>query len=310
MKFLNHNLKGIMFHEFHDDKIFMKSQGSINKDQFYKIIKKIGINNILSPQNFLDAIYSKLKKKYYCLTFDDGLKCQFKIAGEILNDLNISAFFFIISSTLTSKPNMLAVYKDFRCNSLPNLNLFYDEFFSLSKNVVSKNQLIKLNKINSSRISRIKKKFSFYSRKDIVFRIFRDEILFYNEYDLIMKKLMNKYNYNFDKKFKQLVLNKNDIKNLKKKNHEIGLHSHLHNHKMNNLSYKEQKKDYLKCKKKLTSVTNKKIFSMSHPSGNYNKNTIKILKEIDIKIGFRHNTLKKKYNEYEIPRINHVSLLD
>ena len=37
---------------------------------------------------------------------------------------------------------------------------------------------------------------------------------------------------------------------------------------------------YLKCKKKLTSVTNKKIFSMSHPSGNYNKNTIKIGKNI------------------------------
>ena len=49
---------------------------------------------------------------------------------------------------------------------------------------------------------------------------------------------------------------------------------------------------------------------MSHPSGNYNKDTFKVLKELNIKIGFRHNALKKEYNEYELPRINHVSLLD
>ena len=310
MKTLNQNLKGIMFHEFHDNKAFAKSQGSISKDQFYKIIKKIGKRNILSPQNFLDATHSNIKIKYYCLSFDDGLKCQFKIASEILNDLNLKAFFFIISSTLTNKPNLLAVYKDFRCNYLSNLNEFYEEFFSISKNVISSEQLIKFNKINSSRINRIKKKFNFYSSADIKFRIFRDEIILKNEYDFIMKELMNKYNYNFKKKFKKLVLNKIDINNLLKNNHEVGLHSHNHNHKMNYLTYNEQKKDYLTCKQILDSITKKKTTSMSHPSGNYNKDTFKVLKELNIKIGFRHNALKKEYNEYELPRINHVSLLD
>ena len=41
---------GIMFHHFHDGKFHKKSQGSISKDDFYKIIK------------FIDAISFKRRK--------------------------------------------------------------------------------------------------------------------------------------------------------------------------------------------------------------------------------------------------------
>ena len=38
---------GITFHHFHDHKKHKKSQGSITRDDFYKIIKFVGRRNII-----------------------------------------------------------------------------------------------------------------------------------------------------------------------------------------------------------------------------------------------------------------------
>jgi peptidoglycan/xylan/chitin deacetylase (PgdA/CDA1 family) len=66
-----------MFHYFHDDKLHKQGQGSISKDDFYKIIKFIGHENILDAEKFFNRFKeNKLKQKDVCLTFDDGIKCQ------------------------------------------------------------------------------------------------------------------------------------------------------------------------------------------------------------------------------------------
>ena len=43
---------GIMFHHFHDDKLHLKSQGSITKDQFYKLINYIGFIGTVLKSRF------------------------------------------------------------------------------------------------------------------------------------------------------------------------------------------------------------------------------------------------------------------
>ena len=50
----NQNPYAIMFHHFHDDLAHKKGQGSISKDNFYKIIKFIGRENILDADIFFD----------------------------------------------------------------------------------------------------------------------------------------------------------------------------------------------------------------------------------------------------------------
>ena len=42
-----------MFHHFHDDKYFKRSQGSISDIQLYKLIKKIGRHHFLTPEEFV-----------------------------------------------------------------------------------------------------------------------------------------------------------------------------------------------------------------------------------------------------------------
>ena len=41
---------GIMFHHFHDNGNHKRGQGSISKDDFYKLIKFIGRKNILDAK--------------------------------------------------------------------------------------------------------------------------------------------------------------------------------------------------------------------------------------------------------------------
>ena len=94
-----HNINfchGIMFHHFHDDIRHKKSQGSISAKEFEKIIKFVGLKNILEPKIFIDLLREKkIQKNHVCITFDDNLKSQYDIAIPVLKKYNLKAFFFI-----------------------------------------------------------------------------------------------------------------------------------------------------------------------------------------------------------------------
>ena len=90
MYFKNNNnfLHGVNFHHFHDDKKHLAGQGSINKDDFNKIIKFIGRDNILNADEFCNRVKeNKLGDNKVCFTFDDG-SCTFNVANPCPTDLN------------------------------------------------------------------------------------------------------------------------------------------------------------------------------------------------------------------------------
>ena len=63
-----------MFHHFHNDIIHTKTEGSIDKDDFYKIMNYVGRNNILDADIFFEKyINNNLKDNEVCLTFDDKI---------------------------------------------------------------------------------------------------------------------------------------------------------------------------------------------------------------------------------------------
>ena len=97
----NNFYHGIMFHHFHDGKKHLKGQGSITKDEFYKILNFIGIKNILNADIFFEkSKNNKLKDNEVCITFDDSVKCQIDIALPVLEDLKIKSFFLFIPQSL------------------------------------------------------------------------------------------------------------------------------------------------------------------------------------------------------------------
>ena len=94
---------GIMFHHFHDNKMYPNSPGSLNKNQLRKIIKFIGRKNIITPKEFIYRLQTNDLKNKICFTFDDALRCQYDIAQKVLDEFNIKAFYFIQTSIFDKK---------------------------------------------------------------------------------------------------------------------------------------------------------------------------------------------------------------
>ena len=177
----NNFYHGIVFHHFHDDGIHTKGQGSIDKDDFYKMINFIGRNNIINADEFFEKLKKKkLKNNEVCLTFDDAIKCQIDIALPVLEELKIKSFFFAYTSIFQNKPDNLEIFRYFRTKFFKNILSFYDEFYK----VLAKNLKLFFEK-NESLIKEKKIKFPHYTIEDIKFRLVRDFYLSKSEYENI-----------------------------------------------------------------------------------------------------------------------------
>jgi len=174
--------------------------------------------------------------------------------------------------------------------------------------------------LNNNKIKKLKIKFPNYSIEDIKFRLVRDIFLTKNEYEKIMFKMLKEKNVDYKNLFKQLFFQKDDLKILDKLGHLVGLHSHKHPTSIEKLSYDEQKSEYEKCQSLISTILKKpkdQIQCMSHPCGSYNNDTIEILKELQIKLGFKQimtiepeKGMKKINNSsLEIARKNHCEIM-
>ena len=305
-----------MFHHFHDDGIHTKGQGSIDKDDFYKLIKFIGKENILDADVFFEKLKNnQLKNKEVCLTFDDAIKCQIDIALPVLEELKIKSFFFVYTSMFEGKPDNLEFFRYFRMNYFNSVDEFYDNFYKiLDKDLKS------FFEKNTNRIKETKNKFPHYSIEDIKFRLVRDFFLTKDQYENVMFSMFEEKQFNYQDFTKKLFFQKNDLEKLNNLGHLIGLHSHSHPTLMEKLSYDEQKKEYEKCLysvSKILDIPKNEIKYMSHPCGSYNKDTLEVLKELGIELGFKQimtieeeKGMKKVNNSsLEIARNDHADIL-
>ena len=306
---------GIMFHHFHDDGIHTKTQGSIDKDDFYRIINFIGRNNILDADIFFEKFKNnKLKENEVCLTFDDGIKCQIDIALPVLEELKIKSFFFVYLSMFDGKPDNLEVFRHFRMNYFKSFKEFYDNFYKILDK-----DLKPFFKKNSNKIKKTKIKFPLYSKEDIKFRLVRDFFLTKSEYEETMFLMFKEKQLNHKDLYNKLFFQKADLKKLDSLGHLVGLHSHNHLTLLEKMNYDEQKNEYEKCLSSFSTILDKpknQIKSMSHPCGSYNNDTLTILKELGIELGFKQimtiepeKGMKKVNNSFlEIARQDHADI--
>jgi peptidoglycan/xylan/chitin deacetylase (PgdA/CDA1 family) len=253
-------------------------QGSLSSNQFENLIKTIGIDNITPAKEWLTT------HKGYCLSFDDGLINQYKVALPILEKYKITALWFLNSAPLVGEPILLEIYRYFRNEYFTSMDEFYEQFFKLAPKIEMPKDFLS--------------EFKFYTIKDRMFRYLRKQKIF----DDLMYELMNKKNFNPKDIIKDLWISAENLKELNEKDHIIGLHSHTHPIDISELSIEEQKYEYRINLRILSNIINKKIDIMSHPLNSYSNETLKILSDIGIKFGFRSNDIKKTYSNLELPR--------
>lgn len=296
-----------MFHHFYDE-IHPKGQGAISSEEFEKILEWLSNNYLINDAHiYLEKVLkNELQKTDICLSFDDALLCQYDVALPILKKKNIKAFFFVYSSPFGGDPDFLEIFRYFRTVAFKNMEDFYDYFFSEFK---------KLKYFSSSNLKEIMPtdylgEFSFYSFNDKLFRFLRDEILKPKNYQKLMMKIIKKKEFKVEEISNNLWLSNDHLQEIENNGHIIGLHSNSHPMKINDLDMLEQEEEYKKNVEHLRGILNQDIISMSHPCGNYDSNTLKILKDLGIKIGFRSNTsIEAIKSNLEIPREDHTNIL-
>ena len=298
----------MMFHHFHDSFLHKQGQGSISSNKFEKIIAFMQENfNLLNADEFINKLIDKkLEKIDTVITLDDALKSQIDIALPIMDSLNIKAFFFVYKEAFGESPVSLEFYRDFRNNYYNKIEYFYKDFFDSVKKIYPKKYIKYQEDYNEEYL----KKFPFYSDQDKRFRFLRDKILFEKDYFSVMDSMLLNKNYNKANEKKRLLMNISDLKILEKSNHIIGLHSSSHPTFIDKLNPVEQYNEYKENKDFLEKNISQEIISMSHPCGRYNQETLNILKELKIKVGFRSSMFPNYINtNLEVPREDHTNII-
>ena len=282
---------GIMFHRFKNSEIKDSGYGALSAKDLHKLIKFVGKERILNPNQWINKIKKKnLGNQDLCLTFDDGLKSQFKIALPVLNKYNIKAFWFVHSNT--SKKNYdkseifsILIVKKFK--KYENFNKKFLEYIKIDEKVFNSKNF-------RSYYETEKNLYKFFSKNEIKYKYLRDIYFEKSKFENLMENFFENYGLKINNFYKNTWMSKNDLKKLNKEGHLIGMHSFSHPFRMSALTSKKQFNEYYKNFRHLKSITKQKPISMSHPLDSYNKTSLIILKKLGILCGFRSHTKTNK----------------
>ena len=131
-----------------------------------------------------------------------------------------------------------------------------------------------------------------------------------------MFKIFKLKNFNFKKYMNKIFINQKQLKKIYKLGHEVGLHSHTHPTKIESLDYNKQKNEYnknIQILSKILNVSKSEFTTVAHPCGSYNNSSLKILEDLEIKLGFKQimkiekekGMSKINNSKYEIARQDH-----
>ena len=298
----------VMFHHF-TDLVHPKGQGAITELEFEEILNWLESNfKILSPEEFkLKLSKATIQSNEITLTFDDGLRCQIDIAEKVLQRRGLMAFFFVYTSIFTPNPDPLEVYRHFRTTEYLEIDDFYSNFFDLLEQQNTGMYMLTCENFEEEKHLA---DFAYYSTNDRFFRYLRDRVLTDMQYTSMMESMMSNKKYDIQNASEHLWMTPEDIKSLNLNGHAVGMHSQSHPTKMDLLSSDIQKNEYETNFAVLHNILGEKPWAMSHPCGQYNPETLRILREMGIDIGFRSNSLlTSNFSNLELPRIDHADLM-
>ena len=305
---------GLMFHHFHNSRHY-KGQGSISDKDFDDILRFVGLDRILDPQEWIERLSKgQLADGDLCITLDDGLLCQFDIALPVLEKYNIKAFWFIYSSVFEGHlGNKFEIYRVFRSKFFKNIDDFYQVFFEKVFKSEFKDRARDV--LGDADLKEFSKTYPFYTANDIQFRFIRDRALSPGEFEMIVDGMIGDMGIGLDELSKDLWMTNDNLAYLSHHGHNIGLHSYSHPTAFSNLSSEKQLEEYNKNYEHIKRVTVQSPIAMAHPVNSYNQDTIKILSQLGIICGFRSNMFSGGAGErinpsrYEIEREDNSNII-
>ena len=297
---------GLMFHHFHDA-AHPKGQGAISAEQFDRILDLYN-GRIIAPADWADrAVKGKLADTDVCLTFDDALKCQVDVGVPVLEARGLKAFWFVYSSVFEGNIESLEVFRYFRTVGFGSFDEFCDAFMRAAESRFGEKLDGGLKGID---IKTYLIEFPFYSYNDRLYRFVRDRVLSTGEYDQVMGDMMRQSGFDVAAVRDKLWMNDSHLAALSRAGHVIGLHSYTHPIRIEELSAQQQLIEYENNHRHIFATTGTAPTVVSHPCNSYNADTIAILTDLGVGIGFCSNMAKGRAQTLlEFPREDHANII-
>lgn len=299
---------GLMFHHFCGGR-HVAGQGAITADEFAAIIEHAGPGNILSPDDWIEAATGGgLREGQTCITFDDALRCQYEIALPVLRDYRLKAFWFVYSSIFDGNEERLEIYRYFRTTAFADIKGFYDAFRAALD--ASPHGAEAAAALSDFRPSAYLDAFPFYSDGDRTFRFLRDRVLGEAAYFEVMDAMVMAWRRDHPGLGELLWMDDAALAVLRDEGHEVGLHSYTHPTAMGGLPAERQRQEYQRNRDHLSGRLGIRPRTMSHPCNSYNADTLAIMRDFGIEIGFCSNRgAVARRSLYELPREDHANVL-
>ncbi len=287
---------GIMFHHLHGGRHY-KGQGSLSQEDFEDILRSVGLDRILDPHEWIRRLNGgQLTEGDLCISFDDGLLCQFDIALPVLEKYNLKAFWFVYSSVFEGDPgSKFEIYRVLRSKFFKNLDDFYQVFFEkVFGSEFGDKTRASLKDADLQEAKRIR---PFYTADDIRFRFIRDQVLNPREFEMIADAIIEDCGISFSELSKDLWMTNDNLAYLSSHGHNVGLHSYSHPMVFANLSAEEQYDEYFRNYGHIKRVTAQSPVAMVHPANSYNDDTLRVLSRLGISCGFRSDMFPRRIGE-------------
>jgi len=243
---------------------------------------------------------TELGESNYCLlTFDDSLKDHFNNVLPLFRKYGLNGFFSIITNTLEGR----------KINPTHKVHILF-------KNLAAKEFAGLINKSLKENFSHDYRKYLIDDKEKLDKRYVWDDSLTANiKYmlavmpfemkEMILDNLFKECHINESEIFDKYYLNEDEIKALIAYKNDIG--SHGHNHlRLSKLTKEDQGFEIKESKRILEEKFSIKISGFSYPFGDYNQQTIEILRQAGYKFGI--STIPKVNegieNVYQIYRID------
>lgn len=299
---------GVMFHRFRDASVPALWQGAVTADEFETVLRGVGLERFLHPEEWMARLASgRLAERDRCVTFDDGLRCQFDIALPVLDALGLSAFWFVYTRPLAGQPVMGEVYA-WAAAHLGGMPVMIREFLARCPAVL--HDALATDDY-AAYVHRLKPVAPFYSDDDLRFRFLRNHPALTATFEQTMDAVLADHAIHARSLVPHLWMDATALQVLTDRGHVVGLHSHDHPYAMETLSRDEQHSQYAMNLAHLEAATGRRSVCMSHPLNSYNADTLEVLTSLDVRCGFRANLAVPPGggSRLELPRDDSANLL-
>lgn len=298
---------GVMFHHFRGG-VHPPGQGAITSDDLADIIDWIGESRFLSAADWLErAMAGRLTPTDRCLTFDDGLRCQYDLALPVLQAYGLTAFWFTYTSVLDGVVERLELYRYFRSVNFPSVEAFYETFFATL--AASPLAVEVAGALADFRSGTYLSQYVFYTEGDRWFRFVRDMVLGPERYFAVMDTLVQAAGLDTGRLLDQLWMTDKQLRGLTEIGHVVGLHSHTHPTRMAGLPYNKQHREFETNSRRLTDTIGRRPTTASFPCGSYNADTLAVLEDLGVRMAFRADMNVGGGSLLELPREDHANVM-